>query len=160
MQYRGINGKVKFMLKPIMIIELLVFIASILIIASTFSNRDHSQQMSSFHFGPIAFPLLSLLQLVRLLYVDRKASTWSILFDVCQKHKFELLSSVYIGFITMLLSSYLIYHCEKSVPDTLFRTYSDCVYWSIITMTTIGYGDLSPKTFYGNHYELNILFKI
>ena len=122
------------MLKPIMVIELLVFIASILIIASAYTNRDNSKQMNKFHFGPIAFPLLSLLQLMRLLYVDRKASTWSILYDVCHKHKFELLSSVYIGFITMLLSSYLIYHCEKSVPDTLFRTYSDAVYWSIITV--------------------------
>ena len=135
-QYKGFNGKIRFMLKPIMIIELLVFMfGSILIILSASNKKYFNMQQNKItHFSPIVFSLLSLLQLVRLLYVDRKASTWSILHDVCHKHKFELLSSVYIGFITMLLSSYLIYFCEKSVPDTLFRTYSDAVYWSIITV--------------------------
>jgi len=142
--YNGFNGKLKFMLKPIMMIELLVVIFGAILISSAAHLRsldDNDETNKTFHFGPIAISLLSLLQLVRLLYVDRKASTWLILFDVCNKHRFELISSVYIGFVTLLLSSYLIYHCEKSVPDTLFRTYSDGVYWSIITMTTIGYGN-------------------
>ena len=121
-----------------MIIELLVVLfGALLIIGSvhirTLDEEDKNNQ-KRIHFGPIALSLLSLLQLVRLLYVDRKASTWLILFDVCYKHKFELISSIYIGFITLLLSSYLIFHCEKSVPNSLFRTYSDAVYWSIITV--------------------------
>ena len=142
--YKGFHGKLKFMLKPIMITELLVVVFGAILITASAHLRGLDETDTStktFHFGPIALSLLSLLQLVRLLYVDRKASTWLILFDVCNKHRFELISSVYIGFVTLLLSSYLIYHCEKSVPDTLFRTYSDGVYWSIITMTTIGYGN-------------------
>ena len=154
--YKSLKGKIKFMLKPIMVIELLAFICGAILIVGSAHTRtlDETDKTNKvIYFGPIALSILSILQLVRLLYVDRKAHTWIILLDVCNKHKFELISSVYIGFITMLLSSYLVYHCEKSVPDTLFRTYSDAVYWSIITMTTIGYGDISPKTFYGNSIE-------
>ena len=142
------------MMNPMMIIELFAFIfGAIFITISARLTESEQFGRTKLYFGPLALSAISLLQLVRLLYVDRKASTWIILLDVCNKHKFELISSVYIGFITMLLSSYLVYHCEKSVPDTLFRTYSDAVYWSIITMTTIGYGDISPKTFYGNSIE-------
>ena len=137
-KYEALKGKLKFILRPIMIIELLVVIfGSLLIIGSAhIRNLDEADNNNKkrIHFGPITLSLLSLLQLVRLLYVDRKASTWLILFDVCNKHRFELISSVYIGFITLLLSSYFIFHCEKSVPGTLFRTYSDAVYWSIITV--------------------------
>ena len=140
--YKGWKGKLKFMLKPIMIIELFVVVFGTILIMFSAHLRGIEEietetieaSVKTFHFGPIALSLLSLLQLVRLLYVDRKASTWLILFDVCNKHRFELISSVYIGFVTLLLSSYLIYHCEKSVPDTVFRTYSDGVYWSIITV--------------------------
>jgi voltage-gated potassium channel len=61
-----------------------------------------------------------------------------------------LITSVYIAFILLLLSSYLIFICENS-NNPSFRTYSDALYWSIITMATIGYGDITPKTFYGNY---------
>jgi hypothetical protein len=142
--YRGIKAKLKFMIRPIMVIELLAFIFGVILIIGSSHTRKFSDTPrldQSIYFGPIALTILRFLQLVRLLYVDRKAHTWIILLDVCYKHKFELISSVYIGFITLLLSSYLIYHCEKSVPDSKFRSYSDAVYWSIITMTTIGYGN-------------------
>lgn len=146
--YTGFKGKIKFMLRPIMVIELFAFFFGVILIIGSsqmlnFSRDDKTEQ--SIYFGPIALTILRFLQLIRLLYVDRKAHTWILLLDVCYKHKFELISSVYIGFITLLLSSYLIYHCEKSVKDSLFRTYSDAVYWSIITMTTIGYGNFSLK---------------
>ena len=150
--YRGPAGKIKFIFRPIMVIELLAFIFGVVLIIGSFQTRKFSDtdlNNEKIYFGPVALTILRFLQLVRLLYVDRKAHTWIILIKVCYKHKFELISSVYIGFITLLLSSYLIYHCEKSVPGSLFHTYSDAVYWSIITMTTIGYGDISPKTFYG-----------
>ena len=56
---------------------------------------------------------------------------------------FELLTSVYIGIFILLFSSYFILIFEKEFPDngTDFHSYADAVYWSIITMTTIGYGE-------------------
>lgn len=69
------------------------------------------------------------------------------------KHKFELITSVYIATIILLFSSYLILIVEKprsdKDKDNMFHTFADAMYWSIITMTTIGYGDRSPQTFHG-----------
>lgn len=68
-----------------------------------------------------------------------------------QKHRFELITSVYIGTILMLFSSFLILIFEKPVSeengDDMFRTFADAMYWSIITMTSIGYGTRFIKIF-------------
>ena len=141
--YRGLTGKLKFIIRPILVIELLAFLFGVVLIIGSFHTRKLSYNDFNYeksYLGPMVLAILRLFQLVRLLYVDRKAHTWIILIKVCYKHKFELFSSVYIGFIILLSSSYLVYHFEKSMPDSLFQTYSDAVYWSIITMTTIGYG--------------------
>jgi hypothetical protein len=69
-----------------------------------------------------------------------------------KKHKFELITSVYIALVLVLFSSYLILIVEKDYSNKnngMFENYADALYWSIITMTTIGYGDKSPQTFYG-----------
>ena len=92
-KYRGIKGKLNFMTRPIMIIEILAFIFGVILIIGSSHTRTFSDTENyNIYSGPMALTILRFLQLVRLLYVDRKASTWLILFDVCHKHKFELIS--------------------------------------------------------------------
>ena len=159
--YYGINGKIKFMTRPIMIIEILLFlIGSLLLIVNVLQNYSSNNFFQNLHIAEPFLIILRFAQLVRLLYVDRKAHTWELLMDVIIKHKYELITSVYIAFILLLLSSYLIFICENSTNPS-FRTYSDALYWSIITMATIGYGDITPKTFYGNFFSyFKIIFFI
>ena len=138
--YQGLNGKLKFMSRPIMIIELVMFFfGSFLLIGSICENYSFNSYIKDFYFTSAFLMVLRFSQLVRLLYVDRKAHTFVLLSHVIIKHKYELITSVYIGFIILLLSSYLIYICENKVNSS-FHTYSDALYWATITMTTIGYG--------------------
>ena len=46
----------------------------------------------------------------------------------------------------MLIFAGLAYALEKDEPDTTFYTLPQTLYWAIITMTSTGYGDISPKT--------------
>ena len=90
------------------------------------------------------FTLLKFIQIFRFFYVDRKGQTWKLVIKTVSKHRFELLTSAYIGVIILLFSSYLILLVEKPYSekndDNHFHSYSDALYWSIITMATIGYG--------------------
>ncbi|XP_015431036.1 PREDICTED: potassium voltage-gated channel subfamily KQT member 1 [Dufourea novaeangliae] len=65
----------------------------------------------------------------------------------------ELITTLYIGFLGLIFSSYFVYLAEKDVigPDgkTDFSSYADALWWGVITVTTIGYGDTVPQTWMG-----------
>ena len=49
----------------------------------------------------------------------------------------------------MLIFAGLGYALEKDEPETMFYTLPQTLYWAIITMTSTGYGDISPSTVLG-----------
>lgn len=49
-------------------------------------------------------------------------------------------------FIIVFVYSGLIYQVEHPKNPAVFRTFLDAVYFSVATMTTVGYGDVTPRT--------------
>jgi voltage-gated potassium channel len=56
--------------------------------------------------------------------------------------------SVYFLFVLILVTCLgtLMYMVESGSPDTKFTDLATSVYWAIVTMTTVGYGDITPVT--------------
>ena len=58
---------------------------------------------------------------------------------------------VFLFFVVMaqVVLGYLMVLVESGHPETQFRTVGQGVYWAIVTMTTVGYGDIVPLTVLG-----------
>ncbi|XP_048372214.1 potassium voltage-gated channel subfamily KQT member 1-like [Sphaerodactylus townsendi] len=143
-KYVGIKGRVRFARKPISIIDLIVVIASIIVL-SVGSNGQV--------FATSAIRGIRFLQILRMLHVDRQGGTWRLLGSVVFIHRQELITTLYIGFLGLIFSSYFVYLAEKDAVDeegqTGFSSYADALWWGVVTVTTIGYGDKVPQTWIG-----------
>lgn len=53
-----------------------------------------------------------------------------------------------ISFVLMVFSSIAILNCETA-PESNIKTASDALWWSFVTITTVGYGDFYPTTLLG-----------
>ncbi len=58
---------------------------------------------------------------------------------------------VYFLFVIVLVTiiGTLMYMLEGQQPDTQFTDIPTSIYWAIVTMTTVGYGDITPVTVVG-----------
>jgi voltage-gated potassium channel len=56
--------------------------------------------------------------------------------------------AVYFLFVLILVTCLgtLMYMVESGSPDSAFTDLATSVYWAIVTMTTVGYGDITPVT--------------
>ncbi|XP_011051112.1 PREDICTED: potassium voltage-gated channel subfamily KQT member 1 isoform X1 [Acromyrmex echinatior] len=143
-KYMGCCGRLRFIRKPICIIDLIVVVAS-MVVLSVGSNGQV--------FATSAIRGIRFLQILRMLHVDRQGGTWRLLGSVVFIHRQELITTLYIGFLGLIFSSYFVYLAEKDAvgPDgkTDFASYADALWWGVITVTTIGYGDTVPQTWMG-----------
>ncbi|XP_051792286.1 potassium voltage-gated channel subfamily KQT member 4-like isoform X4 [Erpetoichthys calabaricus] len=138
-RYRGWQGRLRFARKPFCVIDFIVFVASMAVIAAgTQGNIFATSALRSMRF----------LQILRMVRMDRRGGTWKLLGSVVYAHSKELITAWYIGFLVLIFASFLVYLAEKDV-NTEFATYADSLWWGMITLTTIGYGDKTPRTWLG-----------
>ncbi|WAR08787.1 KCNQ1-like protein [Mya arenaria] len=88
-------------------------------------------------------------QILRMLHVDRQGGTWRLLGSVIYLHRQELITTLYIGFLGLIFSSYFVYLAEREKNSQDFSSYADALWWGVITVMTIGYGDKVPRTWMG-----------
>lgn len=109
--------------------------------------------------APLFFVFLppdsALLRLVRLIGILRfvKFARYSHavrnLTEAMHARRYELGLSFLIGFFFLVLTATLLYFAEGQVQPEAFGSIPRAMWWSIMTLTTVGYGDVYPVTILG-----------
>ncbi|XP_035711818.1 potassium voltage-gated channel subfamily KQT member 1 isoform X2 [Folsomia candida] len=139
-RYIGAMGRLLFLRRPFCIIDVITIVASLIVIAEGSSGKV---------FAASALRSLRFFQILRMVRVDRRGGTWKLLGSVVWAHRQELITTLYIGFLGLILSSFLVFLAEKDQPHTKFTNYAEALWWGVTTLTTVGYGDIFPETWIG-----------
>ncbi|MDG6097578.1 ion transporter [Alteromonas sp. ZYF713] len=96
----------------------------------------------------IAFDLriLRLLRLTRLIKLGRYSRSVNLLYTVIRKELRVLAAAVSVLVIVMVLAATGMYYIEQHAQPNAFGSIPAALWWAINTLTTVGYGDVTPIT--------------
>ena len=126
---RPLRARLKFMLTPLVLIDLV----SILPFYLSF-------------FIALDLRFLRVLRLLRIFKLTRYSAAMSTMLEVLREEASVLGAAAFILFILLVLASSGIYLIEHDVQPRTFGSIPSSMWWAMVTLTTVGYGDVTPVT--------------
>ena len=102
--------------------------------------------------------VLRILRLVRVFKLSHYSTAIEDLFSAVYQERKAFIAAIYLLLIAVILTSSLMYFAETTHQPDKFGSIPDTIYWSLITLTTVGYGDVSPVTGVGKIIAVSTAF--
>ena len=87
--------------------------------------------------------------MLRLLKFSRYFKVMNLLLGVLKEERQSFLAAMFLLTIAMLIASTGIYIFEKDAQPDKFGSIPEAMWWAVATLTTVGYGDVTPITAMG-----------
>ena len=101
-----------------------------------------------------AFRLLRLLRLFKLARYNRALGRLGRAFWIARE---EMILYLFLTVILLYLSAVGIYYFEHPAQPETFKSIAHSLWWALITLTTVGYGDIYPVTLGGRIFTFFVL---
>jgi voltage-gated potassium channel len=125
-------GRLRFIVKPMSIIDLLAILPFFLPLLFVFDFRF--------------IRILRVIRILRLLKLGRYFEVIQKLGRVFVAKREELIFTLGIVVLLLVISSTLMYYVENPVQPEVFSSIPAAMWWGVATLTTVGYGDVYPVT--------------
>lgn len=134
-EMKPLRARLKFMTSGMAIIDLLAILPFYLMFFVSVDLR--------------VLKLMRMIRVIRIFKFNRYTNALTTIINVFKNKKSQLISSVFIVFLLMLISSVLMYNVEHEAQPEEFSNAFTSMWWAIVTLTTVGYGDIYPITDFG-----------
>ncbi|XP_077395373.1 voltage-gated potassium channel regulatory subunit KCNF1 [Festucalex cinctus] len=138
--------KLHFALSFMNIVDFLAIMPFYVVLGLTYLGGTSMMELGN---AQQAVQALRIMRIARVFKLARHSSGLQTLTYALKRSLKELgLLLMYMG-VGIFVFSALGYAMEQSHPETLFRSIPQSFWWAVITMTTVGYGDIYPKSTLG-----------
>jgi voltage-gated potassium channel len=124
-----IIGRIRYMLTPMALVDLIAILPFYLGL-----------------FFPFDLRFLRALRLLRLFKLTRYSPALGAMLDVIQKEADALIASFVVLLVMLMIAAGGIYLLENELQPETFGNIPRSMWWAIVTLTTVGYGDVVPIT--------------
>jgi len=133
-EYKGIKGRLRYMITPYAIIDMLAILPYILL---------------SYGFNSSFIRSLRLLRIFRLFRVKKYAIFIRLMKQILYNIKEELTVLFLYTLVVLVVLSFIIFDIEHEAQPEVFSNIFQTLWWSVATLTAVGYGDMYPITVAG-----------
>lgn len=95
---------------------------------------------------------LRVLRLLRVFKLTRYSSAMNMLLEVFREEASSLIAGFFILFVLLVLSASGAYLVEHTAQPVKFGSIPAAMWWAVATLTTVGYGDVTPITVGGKFF--------
>lgn len=128
---RGWKGFLKYVFSIGSLVDLVAIIPTVLLIGGQ---------------ATLSLRLFRVLRMLRVARLGRLSNAWEHMVQALASRREELFLAFCAGLMLMMLSSTCLYLVEGPVQPQQFGSIPRAMWWSVVTLTTIGYGDTVPIT--------------
>ena len=140
-RYRAVlSGRLRFAVTPMALIDLLAILPFYLAMFFTVDLR-----------------FLRALRLLRVFKLTRYSPAMNMLLTVLREEAQSIGAACFILMIVLVLASSGIYLFEHRAQPDAFGSIPAAVWWAVATLTTVGYGDVTPITAGGKAFGVCIM---
>ncbi|XP_070795746.1 potassium voltage-gated channel subfamily A member 3-like [Pituophis catenifer annectens] len=128
------------------IIDIVAIIPYFITLGTELAERQGNGQQA------MSLAILRVIRLVRVFRIfklSRHSKGLQILGQTLKASMRELGLLIFFLFIGVILFSSAVYFAEADDPTSSFSSIPDAFWWAVVTMTTVGYGDMHPVTIGG-----------